>query len=90
MSSMQQGFRKSTALWLFALAAGARVVYVIVVGDHPAVRFPIGDSLAYHKAALRILDGDWLGSEVFYQDPLYPYLLAVNTVSRLGSSGCSQ
>jgi 4-amino-4-deoxy-L-arabinose transferase-like glycosyltransferase len=73
MSAMLPGLRVSI---LFAFAAALRITYVIVVGDHPAVRFPIGDSLAYHTAALRILDGDWLGSEVFYQDPLYPYLLA--------------
>ncbi len=77
MNSTLQGLRASAGLRLFVLAAALRIVYVIVVGDYPAVRFPIGDSLAYHKAALRILDGDWLGSEVFYQDPLYPYLLAL-------------
>lgn len=61
---------------LFGGAAVIRVAYVLAVADHPAVAIPIGDSLAYHRAALRILGGDWIGSEVFYQDPLYPYWLA--------------
>ncbi|WP_338030025.1 tetratricopeptide repeat protein [Fuerstiella marisgermanici] len=37
----------------------------------------LGDSLRYREWALEISGGDWLGSEVFYQAPLYPYLLAV-------------
>ncbi|MFP8882277.1 MAG: glycosyltransferase family 39 protein [Myxococcota bacterium] len=77
MSPTLPGLRAAPGLWLFALAAVVRSAYVLAVADHPAVRFPIGDSLAYHTAALRILDGDWLGNEVFYQDPLYPYLLAL-------------
>ena len=31
----------------------------------------------YDAWAQRIVSGDWLGSEVFYQSPLYPYVLAV-------------
>ncbi len=77
MSSTRPRLCAMTGLWLFALAAAVRIVYVILVADHPAIRFPIGDSRAYHLAALRIMEGDWLGSEVFYQDPLYPYLLAL-------------
>jgi len=32
---------------------------------------------ACHLWARRIADGDWLGKDVFYQAPLYPYVLAV-------------
>jgi tetratricopeptide (TPR) repeat protein/4-amino-4-deoxy-L-arabinose transferase-like glycosyltransferase len=35
----------------------------------------VGDSRAYDEWAQRIARGDWLGHEVFYQAPLYPYLL---------------
>jgi 4-amino-4-deoxy-L-arabinose transferase-like glycosyltransferase len=73
---------------LFAASAAVRVVYVWLVSDHPLVTNPIGDSLAYHRAALQILGGDWIGSEVFYQDPLYPYLLAgLYGVFGVGSTG---
>ena len=36
----------------------------------------MGDSLAYDEWARRIAGGDWMGDQVFYQAPLYPYFLA--------------
>ena len=35
----------------------------------------LGDSQSYDAWAQRIAGGDWLGNEVFYQAPLYPYVL---------------
>ena len=35
----------------------------------------MGDSHGYDEWAQQIARGDWLGREVFYQAPLYPYLL---------------
>ena len=35
----------------------------------------MGDSRAYDEWAQQIARGDWLGHEVFYQAPLYPYFL---------------
>src|SRR5262245_32156153 len=35
----------------------------------------LGDARAYDAWAQRIAAGDWLGKEVFYQAPLYPYFL---------------
>jgi len=52
------------------------VRYLWSVWDSPFVRYPMVDSLAYHERALAILSGNWVGEGVFYQDPLYPYLLA--------------
>jgi len=66
----------ATGLAVFAAAWLVRALYVVSVADHPAVRFPMVDSLAYHERALAVLGGDWLGEGVFYQDPLYPYVLA--------------
>ena len=37
----------------------------------------MGDSRGYDTWARQIAAGDWLGSEVFYQAPLYPYFLGV-------------
>ena len=37
----------------------------------------MGDARGYDEWAQRIAGGDWLGHEVFYQAPLYPYLLGV-------------
>ena len=36
-----------------------------------------GDGRTYDEWAQRIAAGDWLGSGVFYQAPLYPYLLGL-------------
>jgi len=36
----------------------------------------MGDSRAYDEWAQRIAAGDWIGHDVFYQAPLYPYFLA--------------
>jgi tetratricopeptide (TPR) repeat protein len=35
----------------------------------------MGDPKAYDEWARQIAAGDWLGTDVFYQAPLYPYLL---------------
>ena len=37
----------------------------------------MGDSRGYDEWARRIAAGEWFGREVFYQAPLYPYLLGV-------------
>ncbi|HEY1910617.1 MAG TPA: tetratricopeptide repeat protein, partial [Vicinamibacterales bacterium] len=37
----------------------------------------MGDSHGYDEWAQRIAAGDWLGHDVFYQAPLYPYVLGV-------------
>lgn len=60
-------------LFLFALAV--RLLYLIEWHDTPFFRTVIGDGLRYHRWALEIAGGNWLGKEVFYQAPLYPYFL---------------
>ncbi|WP_419580319.1 tetratricopeptide repeat protein [Stieleria magnilauensis] len=37
----------------------------------------LGDAKGYVDWAVKISDGDWYGTETFYQAPLYPYFLAV-------------
>jgi tetratricopeptide (TPR) repeat protein len=37
----------------------------------------LGDSRGYDAWAQQIAAGDWVGKDVFYQAPLYPYFLAV-------------
>ncbi|MBL8878902.1 MAG: glycosyltransferase family 39 protein [Phycisphaerales bacterium] len=65
--------------WLagvFLLALLARAAFIAEIRDVPMVRFPVIDSEAYLQWARQIAGGDWLGSEPFYQAPLYPYFLA--------------
>lgn len=65
----------------FALVAGlalvVRALYLVQVREAPLFSLLIMDGASYEAWARRIAEGDWLGAEVFYQAPLYPYLLAV-------------
>src|SRR5690349_19344161 len=68
--------------WLAALAAGAlalaiRCFNLWQIHHAPFWSLRLGDGEAYHLWATRIAAGDWLGRDVFYQAPLYPYFLAL-------------
>ena len=43
----------------------------------PFFYHPVGDAASYWGWAGRIVGGDWLGTETFYQAPAYPYFLAL-------------
>lgn len=62
---------------LFAFALVVRAVHVIQMSESPFSAHRIGDALVYHQWATQIAAGEWIGTEVFYQAPLYPYLLAL-------------
>ena len=63
----------------FALISGLalvlRLVAVFELSGTVLAAVPLGDARGYVDLARRIAAGEWLGSEVFYQAPLYPYLL---------------
>jgi 4-amino-4-deoxy-L-arabinose transferase-like glycosyltransferase len=61
---------------LFLFALSIRLIYLFEVSDTAFFRYPVGDSVTYDRWALEI-QKDWVGKEVFYQAPLYPYFLAV-------------
>ncbi len=69
--------RRGGVLLLFALALGWRLAVLWQWHDTPFFTTPIGDGLRYQQWAQGIAAGDWFGREVFYQAPLYPYLLAL-------------
>ncbi len=88
-------------LAIFGLALAVRLLHVWQLRSAPFFGLTMGDAQSYHAWGLEILGGDWLGSEVFYQAPLYPYflgavyalfgpdLLAVRLVqSVLGAASC--
>jgi 4-amino-4-deoxy-L-arabinose transferase-like glycosyltransferase/Flp pilus assembly protein TadD len=59
------------------LVAGlVRAAYLFQLRGSLPVQVLIGDARAYDEWAWRIASGDWIGSGVFYQAPLYPYFLA--------------
>ena len=62
---------------IFATALVLRGIVVLELAQAPFFSTPIGDSLGYHLWAERLAGGDWIGSEIFYQAPFYPYLLGV-------------
>lgn len=59
------------------LALGVRLFHLAEWRATPLARHLLGDGVAYREWALGIAGGDWIGAEVFYQAPLYPYLLAL-------------
>jgi 4-amino-4-deoxy-L-arabinose transferase-like glycosyltransferase len=59
------------------LALLVRLLYLQQASSAPAFDLLIVDARQYSKWAHAIASGDWLGSEVFYQAPLYPYLMAL-------------
>ncbi len=69
---------------IFVAALVLRLVYLFEMRRSDAFLFLLGDAEVYDAWAHRIAAGDWLGHEVFYQAPLYPYFLGV--IYALGGS----
>jgi len=59
------------------LAIALRLLYLGQIAGHPYFDTLVLDAQAYDQQARQILNGNWLGDKVFYQDPFYPYFLAV-------------
>ena len=64
------------AALVFAVALAVRAVHVWSLSSSPLWTATMGDAVTYLEWARRIAGGDWLGTEAFYQAPLYPYVLA--------------
>ena len=64
-------------LVIFGAAFLLRLLYLNQVETIPLFYQPAGDGRGYDEWAQRIAAGDWLGTGVFYQAPLYPYFLGV-------------
>ncbi len=65
----------SAASAIFGLALAIRLLHVWQIRRAPFFSVLMGDARAYDEWAQQIAHGDWLGRGVFYQAPLYPYLL---------------
>ena len=66
--------------WLVAIGIAAlalRLAHLAWLHHTPVFAVLIGDALQYDAWARQIAGGQWIGTEVFYQTPLYPYLLAI-------------
>ncbi len=62
---------------MFLIALILRVLYIWDISDNPFFTELIIDLKAYDNWARDIAAGNWMGKDVFYQSPLYPYFLAV-------------
>ncbi len=67
----------TSAILIFSIALAVRLIHVWQLRSAPFFSVLMGDARGYHEWARRLAAGDWLGSEVFYQAPLYPYFLGV-------------
>jgi tetratricopeptide (TPR) repeat protein len=65
--------RLLAAISAFALAI--RLIYLWQIRHAPFLTLLMGDSKGYDEWARRIAAGDWIGTDVFYQAPLYPYFM---------------
>ena len=63
------------ALIIFAVAFIVRLIHIWQLKSTPFFDTLLGDANGYDQWAQRLAAGDWVGSEVFYQAPLYPYFL---------------
>ena len=62
---------------IFGVALVVRLLHVWLLGRSPWFNALMGDAHGYDEWARRLAGGDWIGSEVFYQAPLYPYFIGV-------------
>lgn len=65
------------AFTVFLVALLVRLCHLWLLRDSVLTQVLLGDGWKYDQWAQQIATGDWIGREVFYQSPLYPYLLAV-------------
>src|SRR5213593_1529761 len=65
------------ALVVFAVAFTLRIIHIWQMRNAPFFTLLMGDARGYDEWAQRIVGGDWIGRDVFYQAPLYPYFLAL-------------
>lgn len=80
---MNDDQREPLARWehifLVALVLVAFGLRALVVGQyersHPQAENPVIDEESYERWGLELAGGDWIGDEVFFQEPLYPYAL---------------
>lgn len=54
-----------------------RLSYLVQIDAIPLFYHLAGDGRTYDEWAQRIAGGDWLGTGVFYQAPLYPHFLGI-------------
>ncbi len=62
---------------IFGVALVVRLLHVWLLSRSPWFSALMGDARGYDEWARRLAGGDWIGTEVFYQAPLYPYFVGI-------------
>lgn len=62
---------------VFLVALGVRLLHLWSMRHSPYYGLLLGDAERYDSWGRELAAGHWLGSGVFYQAPLYPYILGV-------------
>lgn len=60
---------------IFTVAISVRLLHLWQIKPSPFFDVLLGDASGYDEWARRLAAGDWIGTEVFYQAPLYPYFV---------------
>lgn len=61
---------------IFVTALAMRFLHLQALRATPVFSMLMGDAESYDTWAQAIAGGEWIGTEVFYQAPFYPYFLA--------------
>ncbi len=79
LSFLKQFFQKDKNLlfFIFIFSFVLRLIYLLEIKDNPHFYNLTLDPLYHDSWAKQIASGDWIGSQVFFRAPLYPYFLAV-------------
>jgi tetratricopeptide (TPR) repeat protein/4-amino-4-deoxy-L-arabinose transferase-like glycosyltransferase len=62
---------------IFAVALAVRLIHLWQMRGTAYFSVLMGDARGYDQWAQRLAGGDWVGTDVFYQAPLYPYFLGL-------------
>ena len=68
---------RRTVIVLTFLSLALGLAHLKAIRNAPQFLVPVVDEAAYDGYATGILEGTWPDKKVFYQDPLYPYFLAL-------------
>lgn|SRR5574341_378272 len=79
LASLKQFFQRDRnfLFFIFIFSFLLRLIYLLEIKDNPHFYNLTLDPLYHDGWAKQIASGDWLGSEVFFRAPFYPYFLAV-------------
>lgn len=64
-------------LVIFVLSFILRLIYLLQIRSNPFFSSPIMDPLYHDLWAQSIAQGNWIGDQVFFRAPFYPYFLGI-------------